>query len=46
MLSNHKLEDVGMVFPHFRELGIPSVNMAVCSFVSLYVDMPHVHGEF
>ena len=46
MFNNHELEDVGMVFPHhFRELGIPSLNMVVCSFVGLCVDIPHVHGD-
>ena len=30
-----------MVFPqHFRDLGIPSLDMVVCS-----VDIPHVHGD-
>ena len=47
MFSNHELEDVGMVFPHyFHKLGIPSLNMVVCSFVSFCVDLPHVHGDF
>ena len=47
MFSNHELEDVGMVFPyHFCKLGIPSLNMVVCSFVSFFVDIPHVHGDF
>ena len=46
MLSNHELEDVGMVFSHnFRKFGIPSLNMVVCSFVSFGVDIPHVHGD-
>ena len=46
MLSNHELEDVGMVFPHhFRKLGIPSLNMVVCSFVSFCVNIAHVHGD-
>jgi len=46
MLNNHELEDVGMVFPHhFHELGIPFLNMVVCSFVSFCVDIPHVHGD-
>ena len=39
-------QDDGMVFPHhFRELGIPSLNMVVCSFVSFCVDIPHVHRD-
>ena len=29
-----------------RKLGIPSLNMVVCSFVSFYIDIPHVHGDF
>ena len=46
MFSNHELEDVGMVFPHnFRVLGIPSLNMVVCSFVSFCIHIPHVHGD-
>ena len=46
MLSNHELEDVGMVFPNnFRIFGIPSINMVVCSFVSFCVDIPYVHGD-
>ena len=46
MLSNHELEDVGMVFPHyFLKLAIPSLNMVVCSFVSFCVDIPRVHGD-
>ena len=46
MLSNHELEDVGMVFPHhFREPGISPLNMIVCSFVSFCVDIPHVHSD-
>ena len=45
MFSNHELEDVGMVFSHhFCKLGIPSLNMVVCSFVSFCVDIPHVLG--
>ena len=45
MLSNHELEDVGMVFPHnFHKFGIPPLNMVVCSFVSFCVDILHVHG--
>ena len=47
MFSNHELEDVGMVFPHhFCKLGIPSLNMVVCSFVSFCVEIPHVYGDF
>ena len=47
MFSNHDLEDVEMVFPHyFCKLGIPSLNMVVCSFVRFCVDIPHVHGDF
>ena len=47
LATMHELEDVGMVFPqHFRKLGIPSLNMVVCSFVSFCVDIPHVHGDF
>ena len=47
MFSNHELEDVGMVYPHhFHKLGIPSLNMVVCSFVSFCVDILHVHGDF
>ena len=39
MLSNHELEDVGMVFLHnVRKFGIPSLNMVVCSFVSFCVE--------
>ena len=46
MLSNHKLEDIGMVFPHtFRKFWIPSLNMVVCSFVNFCVDIPYVHGD-
>ena len=46
-LSNHEPEDVWMVFPYqFHKLGIPSLNMVVCSFVSFCVDIPHVHGDF
>ena len=46
MFSNHELEDGGTVFPHhFCKLGIPSLNTVVCSFVSFYVDIPHVHGD-
>ena len=46
MLSNHELEDVGMVFPqNFRKFEIRSLNMVVCSFVSFCVDIPHVHGD-
>ena len=42
MFCNHELEDVKMVFPHqFRKLGIPSLNMLVCSFVSFCVDIPY-----
>ena len=47
--SNQELEDVGMVFPQpFRKLGIPSLNMVVCSFVSfsICVDIRFVHGDF
>ena len=41
MLRNHKLEDVGMVFPHhFHELGILSLNMVVYSFVCLWFNAP------
>ena len=44
MFSNHELEDVGIVFPHyFGKLGILSLNMAVCSFVRFCVD---VLGDF
>ena len=47
MFSSHELEDVGMVFPHyFHKLGIPSLIMVVCSFVSFCVDLPYVHGNF
>ena len=47
MLSNHELEDVVIMFPHhFRKLGIPSLNMVVCSIVSFCVGIPHVHGDF
>ena len=46
MLSNHKLEYVGMVFPKdFRKLGIPLLNMVVCSFVSFCVHIPRVHED-
>ena len=47
MFSNHELEDVGIVFPHyFGKLGILSLNMAVCSFVRFCVDIPYVLGDF
>ena len=47
MFSNQELEDVGMVFPHhFRKLGIPFLNMVVCSFVSFCVEIPRVYGDF
>ena len=47
MFSSHELEDVGMVFHHyFHKLGIPSLIMVVCSFVSFCVDLPYVHGNF
>ena len=47
MFSNHELEDVRMVFPHhFCKLGIPSLNMVVCSYVRFCVDIPRVHGDF
>ena len=47
MFSNHELEDVEMVFPHhFCKLGIPSLNMVVCSFVRFCVNIPRVHGDF
>ena len=46
MLSNHELEDVGMVFPHnFHKFGIPSLNIFVCSFVSFSVNISHVHRD-
>ena len=46
MFSNHELEEVGMVvFPHnFRKFGIPSLNMVVCSFVSICVDIKALRG--
>ena len=47
MFSSHELEDVGMVFPHHLcKLGIPSLNMVVCSFVRFCVNIPRVHGDF
>ena len=39
MFSSHELEDV-------HKLGIPSLIMVVCSFVSFCVDIPYVHGNF
>ena len=38
---------LGWHFPHhFCKLGIPSLDMVVCSFVRFCVDIPHVHGDF
>ena len=38
---------LGWCFPTtFGKLGIPSLNIVVCSFVSFCVDIPHVHGDF
>ena len=46
MFCNHELEDVKMVFPNqFRKLGIPSLNMVVCSFVSFCVDISYGYME-
>ena len=44
---NWKMLELGTVFRHhFCKLGIPSLNMVVCSFVNFCVDIPHVHGDF
>ena len=47
MFISHELEDVEMVFvsPPLL-LGIPSLNMVVCSFVRFCVNIPRVHGDF
>ena len=47
MFSNHELEYVEMVFPHHVcKVGIPSLNMVVCSFVRFCVNIPRVHSDF